>query len=356
MQILVIKLSSLGDLFHALPAVHALKQGLNAEVDWATHTYYVEVVKCFTDVRRVIGFARRGGLADGLRFLHELRRERYDLILDLQGLLKSAVVARAARGARRIGPSFHREGSRLFYNTVAGMRDKQRHAVEEVLDVVRHLNLPVPSVPDFPVVFPKLQAISPQGGSGVDAASGRILASDQRSLLRSETSLAPHPRIALAPCSRWPTKNWPAARFSEVARALHERTGATFFLVGAPEDKAVCDAIAAALGSAAVNLCGQTSLVELGSVLAEMDLALTVDTGPMHVAAALGVPVLALFGPTDPRRTGPFGAQHRVLQVTEQVCAMCFDARCHSGDLICMTRIRPDVVTRAALDMLEAKK
>jgi lipopolysaccharide heptosyltransferase I len=326
MQILVVKLSSLGDLCHALPTVRALKHGLNADVDWATQTNYAAVVRCFTDVRRVIGFPRRGGVAERVRFARELRRARYDLILDLQGLLKSALVTRLARGVRRIGPSFHREGARLFYNAVAGVRDKQRHAVAEILDVVRHLQLPLPAQPEFPVVFPKQQI-----------AAG-------------------HPRIALAPCSRWPTKNWPAARFGAAARALHAETGATFFLVGAPEDRPVCDEIAATLGPAAVNRCGETSLVELGGVLAEMDLALTVDSGPMHVAAALGVPVLALFGPTDPQRTGPFGARHRVLQAPAETCGPCFRDHCRHTQPLCMEYLQPDAVVAAALDMLGRQK
>ncbi len=322
MQILIVKLSSLGDLFHALPAVHALREGLGATVDWVTHTGYVEIVKNFSDVRRVIGFSRREWARQSRSFLHELRRERYDLIVDLQGLTKSALVARLARGPRRIGPSYHRELARLFYTEVAGQRNKQRHAVEEALDVVSHLGLPLPATPEFPVVFPK------------------------------KTFSATPPRIALAPCSRWVTKNWPAARFIEVARALRERTGATFFLVGAPEDQAVCGAIAAALGADAVDLSGRTSLVELGSVLQAMDLALTVDSGPMHIAAAVGVPVLALFGPTDPQRTGPYGPQHRVISVKIENCAACFRDRCRRGDLACMERITPDRVVAAALEML----
>lgn len=323
MQILVVKLSSLGDLFHALPTVHALRQGLGASVDWVTHTAYVDVVKCFTDVRRVIGFSRREWAHELRPFLCELRRERYDLVVDLQGLTKSAIVTKLARGARRIGPSYHRELSRLFYNEVAGHLDKNRHAVGEALDVVRHLGLPLPATPEFPVVFPK-QEFS-----------------------------AVHPRIALAPCSRWPTKNWPAVRFIEAARAIRERVGATFFLVGAPEDKLVCDQIAAALGPAAVNLCGQTSLVELGGVMQAMDLAVTVDTGPMHVAAAAGVPVLALFGPTDPQRTGPYGPQHRVLAVTDETCVRCYSDRCKRGELLCMERIPPGDVAAAALELLK---
>ena len=322
MQILVVKLSSLGDLFHALPAVHALRQGLGASVDWVTHTGYVEIVKNFTDVRRVIGFSRREWARESRTFLRELRRERYDLIVDLQGLTKSALVGWLARGPRRIGPSYHRELSRFFYNEVAGHRDKNRHAVEEALDVVRHLGLPFPATPEFPVAFPK-----------------------------QEFSAA-RPHIALAPCSRWETKNWPAARFAAVARELREKTGATFFLVGAPEDRPVCDEIAASLGAGAVNLCGQTSLAELGGVMQEMDLALTVDSGPMHIAAAVGVPVVALFGPTDPRRTGPFGPQHRVVAVPVRDCALCFRDRCKRGDLACMDRITPDRVVAAALELL----
>jgi lipopolysaccharide heptosyltransferase II len=291
-------------------------------VDWVSQTNYAEVVRCFSDVRRVIGFPRRGGPADWQPFLRELRSERYDLIVDLQGLTKSALVGWLARGPRRIGPSYHRELSRLFYNEVTGPRDKNRHAVEEALDVVRHLGLSLPATPEFPVAFPK-----------------------------REFSAA-RPRIALAPCSRWPTKNWPAGRFIEAARALRERRSATFFLVGAPEDKPVCDAIAAALGDAAVNLCGETSLIELGGVMQAMDLALTVDTGPMHVAAAAGVPVLALFGPTDPRRTGPYGAQHRIVSVPLD-CAPCFSDQCRRKDFACMERITPEAVAAAALEMLK---
>lgn len=326
MQILVVKLSSLGDLFHAVPTVHALRQGLGAAVDWVTQTNYVELVRCFTDVRRVIGFPRRAGRLAWLPFLRDLRYERYDLIVDLQGLMKSALVARFARGNRRIGPSFHREGSRLLYDEVAGARDKRRHAVEETLDVIRHLGLPLPELPVFPVAFPK-----------------KPLATAR-------------PRIALAPCSRWPTKNWPVANFCEVACAIREQTGATFFLLGGQENREVCDAIALALGAGAVNLCGQTSLVEMGSVMAEMDLALTVDSGPMHVAAALGVPVVALFGPTEPARTGPYGAGHRVINVPDAACPTCFSDRCRRGDLACMERIRPDRVLDIALEIIRAGK
>ena len=138
-RVLVVKLSALGDLFHSLPAVHNLKVGLGAEIDWVTQKEYVDLVRCFTDVDRVIPFYRKAFFTNLKLFLEELRTRDYDYVIDLQGLLKSAIVARLARGKERIGPSFHREGSHLFYSAVAGEPARNRHAVEENLDIVRHL-------------------------------------------------------------------------------------------------------------------------------------------------------------------------------------------------------------------------
>lgn len=320
-RILIIKLSSLGDLFHALPAVRNLKQELGATVDWVTQSAYVELVKCFPDVNRVIAFPRRDFLKQSPAFIRELRRETYDLVLDFQGLLKSALVARLARGARTIGPSFAREGSRLLYSAVAGPRNKTRHAVDEVLDVVRYLGREI-HPPVFPVMFPDVP--------------------------RTE----PSPRIALLPCSRWPTKNWPPERFIEVARELRAQAQATIFLVGAPDDVPVCVKIAEGIGDGVVNLCGKTSLVELGSLLQEMDLAVTVDSGPMHMAAAAGRPVLAVFGATDPQRTGPYGGRHRVVVAENLDCRPCFSGHCARKDLACLGRLSAERVVAQAMEML----
>ena len=324
-RILVIKLSSLGDLFHALPAVRNLKQQLNATVDWVTQTPYVDLVKCFPDVNRVIAFPRRNFLKRSSPFVRDLRREKYDLVLDLQGLLKSALVARIARGGKRIGPSFAREGSRLLYSAVAGPTNKNRHAVDEVLDVVRYLGLEVRK-PEFPVVFPKAQ--------------------------RPE----PSPRVAFIPCSRWRTKNWPPERFVEVGRALQERADATIFLAGGPEDQPTCGAIEQQLGERVVNVCGRTSLVELGSLLQEMDLVITADSGPMHMAAAAGRPVLAVFGATDPKRTGPYGEKHRVVALEGLECRPCFSDRCARLDLACLRDLPAERVVAQAMEMLNTAR
>lgn len=327
-RILVIKLSSFGDLFHALPTVHMLKQATGAQIDWVVQPAYAGLVKCFPDVSRVIPFPRRGFLAGAPDFLRALRRERYDLVADLQGLLKSALparLARRARGAKIIGPSFSREGARLLYHEVTGPRNKNRHAVDEVLDLIRHLGLPE-TEPVFPIRIPH------------DVPPGH------------------RPRLAVVPSSRWATKNWPPAAFATFLKEWLKQAGGTAYLLGGHGETAACEAIVRELGERpdVRNFAGKTTLVELGGLLQEMDLVLTVDSGPMHMAAALQVPVLALFGPTDPARTGPFGPGHRALVVDRLPCRPCFSDTCARGDLACLQNLFPSQVLEAALSMLQS--
>lgn len=320
-RILVIRLSSLGDVLHAIPAVHGLKAAAGADIDWLVQPEYEDIVRACPDVRRALRFPRRRWwLRAG--WLQELRRDRYDLVVDLQGLLKSAIPTRLARAGRRIGPSFHREGAAWLYDDVAGPRDKNRHAVEENLDVLRYLGWPTPPV-CFPLKFPPAPVETPR------------------------------PQVVMAPASRWPTKNWPPNRFAAVASALAE-LGAAVVLVGSQADREICDQIAADAGAAATvaNLAGRTTLRELGSLLAGAALAITVDSGPMHLAAALGVPVIALFGPTDPRRTGPYGPAGRVVQSGPLPCRPCFSARCARRDLACLRDIGAAAVIEAAREVL----
>ena len=280
-RILVVKLSSLGDLFHTLPAVHAIRGHLNARVDWVTQPEYEDLVRCFTDVDRVLLFHRKAAFRQMRPLLQDVRSERYDLAIDFQGLMKSAFIVSAARADRSLGPSYHREGSRLFYNDVPGPADRSRHAVLQAFDCARFLGAP-DREKRFPVSFPK---------SSIDSN---------------------HPRILFIPCSRWPSKNWPADRFAELGQRLIGELGATLYVAGGPEDRDVCDQIESA-GGGVHNLCGKTTLPMLGGVIQRMDLVVTVDTGPMHMAAAVGVPVVAIFGPTNPEKTRPFGTEHRIV-------------------------------------------
>lgn len=321
-RILVIKLSSLGDLFHALPAVSRIKTAWGATVDWVTQREYADLVACFGAVDRVIAFPRRATLRHFPAFWRALRRERYDHVLDFQGLLKSALIARAARSADRIGPSFHREGSPLFYTRLAGPRNKARHAVEENLDAVRLLAADAPESPlqfRFPA-FP---------------------------------TTAPEPRVACAPLSRWPSKNWPASHFVAVLQRLQAERGAAVYLLGSAMDRWSCEGIAAQLKGPVFTLAGHLSLPQMGGLLQTMNLLLANDTGPIHMAAALNVPVLAVFGPTDPVRTGPYGTGHAVVAAPGFDCRPCFRRACAKGDpAACLEAVTPETVAAQALRML----
>lgn len=323
MKILIVKMSSLGDLFHALPAVHNLKVKLNAQIDWVVNDAYVDLVDCFEDVDRVIPYHRKNFFSTFGGFWSDLRADRYDYIIDLQGLLKSAVVAGLARGGKRIGPSFHREGARLFYSGVAGVLDKDRHAVEENLDIIEYLGLGLMK-PEFPVLFPSAPM---------------------------QVMTAPLPRVAMLPASRWETKNWPEAGFVEAGRALREKAGASIILIGSPEDIEICGKIEKEIGSGVVNLAGKCTLPETGGVLSEVDLLVSNDSGPVHMAAAAGTPTVVIFGPTDPARTGPYGDIHRIVRAGEN-CSPCFSTTCNKAGFPCMANVKPAQVIEKALELL----
>jgi heptosyltransferase-1 len=323
-RVLVIKLSSLGDLFHALPAVQRIKDVLHARIDWVTQKEYAGLVACFGVADRVIAFPRRGGARERLRFLRELRRERYDYVIDFQGLLKSALIGWAARARERIGPSFQREGAFLFYHRIAGIRNKNRHAVEENLEIAEALGCP-PGPVELALRFPPFEPTEPA------------------------------PRVAVSPVSRWESKNWPASSFVEVLQRLQAERGAAVYLMGGPMERYLCEGMAARLKGPVFNLAGSVSLAQMGGVLQAMDLVLANDTGPIHMAAALGVPVLAVFGPTDPLRTGPHGSAHRVLSAAGLDCRPCLSRWCRRAEApLCMAGVTPDEVTAAALGMLDA--
>jgi len=320
MRLLIVKLSSLGDLFHALPAVHNLKVGMNADVDWVVQSEYVEIVSCFTDVDRIIAFHRKRFFSHWRSFMTDLREQEYDIVVDLQGLLKSALVTRLARGKRRIGPSFHREGAGLLYDAVAGPRDKNRHAVEENLDIIRYLGL-TPLKPEFPVRFPPWQVTEKR------------------------------PRVAFLPVSRWHTKNWPVSCFADTGARLLKAKDVSLFIVGGRNDMSVCAELELGLGRQAVNMAGKLGLAETGGLLKEMDLLISNDSGPVHMAAAVGTPTLVVFGPSDPKRTGPYGDHHRVASA-HLPCQPCFSRTCHRDGIPCLSGVTPEHVGELALEML----
>lgn len=323
MRILVVKLSSIGDLFHALPTVHALKATLGATIDWAVQTEYASLVACFSDVEKVVPIPRRRLRGHVLEALRAIRAERYDAVVDLQGLFKSAIVARAARAPLRVGPAYSRECASLAYDRVPRRGDPERHAVEKALDVLECLDVPRPAKAEFPLSFPDF-ALDVEG-----------------------------PRIGLLPVSRWATKNWPASHFAALAKRLAAGLGAKPLVLGGPADAEVCEGICREVPEAR-NLCGAMSLPQLGGLISKLDLLVSNDSGPIHIAAALGKPCLVFFGPTAPGRTGPYGDIHRIMRLSLP-CQPCLSRECRRRDHACMAQISPDDAFAAAKEMLSAK-
>lgn len=321
MKILVIKLSSMGDVLHALPTAAELKRQTGAELHWAVHPAFAKLVHCFSCVDRTIEIPRHGNLADHRRAINILRETHYDLVVDLQGLLKSAIVARLARASRRVGPSFHREGSRLFYNAVPKLILPRRHAVDECLDTLAVLGLQRPEAPAFPLEAPE-----------VDPGQGEI-------------------HVAIAPLSRWKTKNWPLESFAEAARILYEERGATTHILGGGAESSVAEELMRLAGVPMRNHCGEYDLPHSLGLLARVGCLLTNDSGPMHLAAAVGTPCVAIFGPTDPIRTGPYGSKHLVLQ--SKVCPPCHKRECARKDHACMKAVTPLQAARAVMDRVQ---
>ena len=323
-RILVIKLSSLGDLAHALPAVRALKERTGATIDWVVQPEYQSLLACCPDVDRTIAFPRRNFARGFLPFLWALRREKYDAVVDLQGLMKSALAARLARGRRRVGPAWAREGAPRFYDAQpAKTSGPRRHAVDELMDVVNLVAPGDPAPPAPHLAFPEAES---DGDSG--------------------------PHVAFAPFSRWDTKDWPTGKFAELGKRLVAEMGCRIRIVGGRDNEAAGETLARQIGEGARNLCGKTDLPGLCSLLKGMDLLVTVDSGPMHWADAMGVPLVAVFGATDPVRTGPYRQLDHVVAKDGLDCRPCHSRTCARGDLACLRTLDVEAVFQKALEKL----
>lgn len=333
MRILIVKLSSLGDIAHALPAVRLLKARTGAAIDWVVQPEYAPLLDACTLVDRTIHFPRKHFFRDFLPFRRALRENQYDLVLDLQGLMKSAIAARLSRAAWRVGPAWSREGSHLLYDARPDRRDgPRRHATDELIDLIDTVapppedGAPEPPLPPLDFTFPESAAPDDPG-----------------------------PRIAFTPFSRWTTKDWPSDHFIALGRRLLAEIGGTIRILGGPADTAAGQAMAAAIGDRATNLCGHTTLPTLCSELQSADLVIGVDSGPLHWANLLGTPLVAIYGSTDPARTGPWNNLFSVLTVSLP-CRPCHSRTCATAPASpvppCLSSLSPDTVLAAALARL----
>ncbi len=337
MKILIVKLSALGDVVQALAVLPALKAGLpQARLYWAVEEASAELLLGHPLLERVYISKRRTWLSafkkkhflSTLReinfFLRDLREEYFDVILDLQGLLKSGLLVALAKGKRRIGFANHREGSTLPLTQKLSPYEPERHAVERYLDAALYLGGKRPS----PVSFPLPPLPDPE---------------DLREKFDLRGDLA-----VFIPRARWQTKEWTQEGWAELAHLVQEAFGLEIVLVGGVGDRSY---VAPILEKAPFvrSLCGQTSILELAGLLKLARLIVTVDTGPMHLAVAVGKRVVALFGPTAPWRTGPFGQGHRVVKL-DLPCSPCFKKKC--PEPLCLKGLTPERVFQEVAELM----
>jgi lipopolysaccharide heptosyltransferase I len=325
-RICIIKPSALGDVVHALPILPALRNlWPDSHIAWVISRAYQEIVRGHPDLDEVLVFDRsRGdfGVHDAARALglwQRLRGGHFDLTIDLQGLLRSALFAAATRARVRIGMADAREGSRWLYTDLVDAPRQRVHAVDRALRVARKLGAPI-GAPHF-----KLS----------------IRHEDHR-WAESMLEGAPRPRVVLNAGARWHTKRWPPEHFAEIGSRAVAEFGATLVAVGSASDRPFVDAVRRQLGPLDVlDLCGQTRLKQLAALALQCDLMISNDTGPLHLAAAAGARVLGIYTCTSPALTGPVGP--RVATIESCVwCAPSLVKRC--SRLQCMSELGPDRV------------
>jgi heptosyltransferase I len=332
-RILIVKLSSFGDVLHTLPTLEALRSAYpEAQITWLVEAAYAPLLAGHPALDEIWEAPRLrpsellsgGNLARLHRLLKQLRARPFDLVLDIQGLLKSAVWVALAKSPRKVGYDRTREGSYLALTERVPPYDPEAHAVRRYLNLAHYLGAP-PALPRF---YLGLDA-------GVDIAA---LVPDE----------AGRPLAVLHPGARWASKLWPAASWARLGEWLGDQ-GFQVALTGSRADQRLATEITTKTRSSILNLAGSTSLAQLAGILRKTRLAVTTDTGVMHLAAALGTPVVALFGPTAPWRTGPFGEGHRVVRL-EMACSPCFKRHCPEPR--CLTDLTPAQVLAACEKIL----
>lgn len=292
---LIVRLGHLGDVLLATPVAAALRASFpDLCIDWVVEPESAPILRGNQHISEVITWDRRGRWTTGLRRLLALRRRRYDVAIDLHGLTKSALVGLLAGARLRIGWAARREVSRLFYNRLAEPGESG-HVLDDYLSTVRLLGA---ETEGFIPVLP-------------------VAENDQRwaeRFLRDHGLPGDARFAAMSPLTtRW-AKQWGNDRFAALGDVIQRDLRLPVVLVGAASDAAVlAREVAARMKSPPISAVGQTTIGQLAALLGRAAVAVTVDSGPMQIAAAVGTPVVALFGATDPQRFGPIGAGHQVL-------------------------------------------
>ncbi|MCY3927470.1 MAG: glycosyltransferase family 9 protein [Acidobacteria bacterium] len=349
LRVLLVRLSAIGDCLHAVPVAAALRRAHpDAFIGWAIQEPSATLLRGCPGVDRFHIYPRRTrGIAARFeafsRFRRELRSCRYDAAIDVQGLTKSGLVAWLSGARQRVGfrggPALgSRELNRLFLNHRFAVPPAVTHVVDRNLALVRSSGL----ADQDPIAEWRLP----------DYAQREALVFLERHGLRAGGY------AVVSPGTIWRTKRWPEGYFAVAVRRLSRDRGLPVVVVWADEgERRSAETIVANAGTGLpVLLAPPTDLRDLATLLRHAALFLGCDSGPAHLAAALDVPCVSVFGPTDPSRNGPYGPRSASVRLDQRLeCQPCWRRTCSRGDFACMERLDPDPVVEECLARLDAR-
>ncbi len=344
-KVLIIKPSSLGDILHALPVVEIIKEKHpDAIIDWMVAPQFAPLLDLHPAIRKKIIFHRkemgraRSFFPEFLKLARELRAEKYDTVIDMQGLIRSSFFARIAKAKEYWGFAKTREktASFLYGKKFKTPPDKKHAAEKNIALACEAMGLPF-KIPDW---------VPP-----VNEAAAR----EVRELLAKAGIQNGATILGIVPGARWKSKQWPPEFFASVISGIaKEMPQIEFVLIGSPDESptaaAICDQ--AAPGSKLHDMTGKTSMAGLVELIRKCNAVLSNDSGPMHIAAILNVFVFALFGPTDPVKTGPFGKQNKVF-IADKGCIKCMKRYCLDNSYACHASIKPEPLIRHIVQFLK---
>ncbi|MBI5251667.1 MAG: glycosyltransferase family 9 protein [Desulfomonile tiedjei] len=351
-RILIIKQSSLGDVVHTLPLAHALKRCYpTCHIGWIVQRSFSGLLEPDPSVDEIIPIfipstsdpgAPKGAFKAAAqatwKTLRELRNKfrlkPYDFVLDLHASFRSGLLALTNPGGLRVGFADAKELNTWFQHDRLVPEPDRPHAVDKNLLFATHLGC-TPEADDFRLV------VSPEAREKVR----RFL---QESGVRTECKI-----VYANPAARWETKFWTIQAWAEFADLVIEKMDAMVVFAGSRDDSSYIQAIAERMKNTPVIAAGRLNLAEAVALLEASDIYVGVDSGPMHIAAFTGTPVVALFGPTDPDKVGPYGDGHRVIRRTDLDCLSCRKRSC--SDRICLEGIAAETVFQETVEVLSQR-
>lgn len=351
-KILVIRLSALGDVIFALPAVEALaRHHPGAEITWIVEDKAASILEGRRELEKVIVFPRRtirrlsrrplewpALIRLLFRYIKEIRRERYDITYDFQGNLKSGIHTFLSRSSRKVGFSSEhgKEKSHIFYT------EKRAPATDVVHRIEKFFSLPFPGFRKEEILRPDLQV--------ADAIMSRAAAAVGEIFPPGTRIAVVHPGTSAFGAF----KRWPARRFGDLASRLFETRGIRSLVTWGPGERELAEETARASNGSASPAPETRSIQELFGLIARGEIFVAADSGPLHMANCLGIPCVALFGPKDPALYAPYFEPAVVVRRDGIDCSPCNRRQC--DDPVCMSGLEVEEVFRAALKLLEKKE